>query len=273
MIGQRIGIYRIEEQVAQGGTATVYRALQEGGGAELAFKLVERARPDYAEQRARLRHEASLSLRANHPGIVRTYSSGEIEEGCYAVQEFLHGRPLHRILRERTSPGQGLPVAEALAIAADLAEAVAHLHGLEIVHADLKPPNVMLCGTRPVICDLGLAVLEGEVRPHGALMGSPSYMAPEIAAHAPIRRPADVWALGVILFEMLAGARPFGLRGDGPHEILKAVREAPLPKAWLKDWPAEVRASIERLLERNPLARPRAAAVAAEWRAWVRAGG
>lgn len=252
MIGQKIGIYRIEEKLAQGGTAAIYRAVQEGGGAELVVKLVERSRPDYVEQRARLRHEASLSLRANHPGIVRTYSSGEIDEGCYAVQELLRGTPLHRVLREECSPGKGLERHRALSLSADLAAAAAHLHAHGIVHADLKPPNVMLCGDRPVICDLGLAVLEGEIRAGGAVMGSPSYMAPETGPGVPITRRVDVWALGVILFELLAGAKPFGLRDDSPLEILKAVRTAPLPMAFLGEQPADLTALVESILSREP---------------------
>ncbi|MBI3830723.1 MAG: serine/threonine protein kinase [Planctomycetes bacterium] len=270
MIGQKIGIYRIEEKLAQGGTAAVYRAVQDGGGAELVVKLVERARPDYLEQRARLRHEASLSLRANHPGIVRTYSSGEIDEGCYAVQELLRGVPLHRVLREECSPGKGLERSRALMLAADLAAAAAHLHAHGIVHADLKPPNVMLCGDRPVLCDLGLAVLEGETRPGGAVMGSPSYIAPETGPGVPINRRVDVWALGVILFELLAGAKPFGLRGDAPLEILKAVRGAPLPLGFIDEQPAELTALLEAMLTRDPTKRPASAgAIEAKLRAMI----
>lgn len=267
MVGRTIGLYRIEERLAQGGAAIVFRAVQQGGGAELVFKLIERSRPDYAEQRARLRHEASLSLRANHLGIARTYSTGEIEEGCYAVQEMLRGQPLHHVLREATQPGTGLPSERAARLGMELAEALAHLHALEIVHADLKPPNVMVCGERLVVCDLGLAVLEGEIRPNGAVLGSPSYLAPEAGAGIPLTRAADLWALGVILFEMLTGVKPFGLRSDGPLEILKAVREAPLPLIWLKDRTVAWQGLVAGLLDRNPQARPAAGEVVRRLRA------
>ena len=255
MIGKKIGLYRIEEKLAQGGSATLYRAVQDGGGAELAVKFVKRSRGDYADQRARMRHEAALSLRVAHSGIVRTFSTGETDEGCYAIQELLRGKPLHRELRERTRPGAGLPRAEALALALDLAAARAALHAAGLVHADLKPPNVMLCRSRAVICDLGLALLEGEVRANGLLMGSPSYMAPEMGPHVPVTRAVDLWALGVVLFEMLAGTRPFGLRDDEPLAILKAVHAAPLSLAWLKDQPREVQELVAELLERDPAKR------------------
>lgn len=262
MLGTRIGLYTIVEEVARGGDSVVFRGEQQPGGAAIAVKLVPRRHPRYEELRRRLLEEASAGQRARHPGIVRTLATGEIDAGCYAVQEFLHGQALHRMLRERTSPGRGLALGEAARIGAELAEALAALHALGLVHGDLKPPNAMLCETRVVLCDLGLTAPEGTRRPDGQIWGSPSYIAPELTRGAALARGADLWSLGVVLFEMLAGVRPFGLNTDDPQAIVEAVRTAPLPRL-LEDRPPEVRALLDALLDRDPARRLNDAAEAA----------
>lgn len=255
MIGIEIGPCRVEEKIAQGGSATIYRGVSVRNGDPLAVKMIPRAVPGYSDHRNRLFNERNWSSRVNAPGIVRSLEAGETDEGCYLIQEWAPGKPLHHVLREETRPGKGLDTDRALRIAADLAEALSHLHAQKVVHADLKPPNVLCCDGRTRICDLGLAVREGSLRPPGLLMGTPFYMAPEMTTGRLLDRRSDIWSLGVILFEMLTGARPFGLRTDSPQDIVKAVRDAPLPRL-LDGQSAAVRILTEFLLERNRMQRP-----------------
>ncbi|MCZ7647321.1 MAG: serine/threonine protein kinase [Planctomycetota bacterium] len=251
---KRIGLYALVERIGRGGETQVYRGIQEPDGTQIAVKFVPRGDPRYPELRQRLLGEATLGLQTRHPNLVRILASGELEEGCYVVQEFLDGRPLHHRLRE--TPGAGLPPAEAARIGSEVAGALGCLHARDLVHADLKPPNVMLCPSRAVLCDLGSVVGEGATRPGGIVLGTPSYIAPELLRGAPISRSADLWSLGVVLFEMLTGTRPFGLNTDAPPAILEAVRRAPLPPLLL-DLPLELRELVEALLERDPSRRPR----------------
>jgi serine/threonine-protein kinase len=255
MIGTEIGSCRIEERVARGGTAIIYRGVNTRTGGPHAVKVIPRSVPGYSDHRNRLFNEWNWSSRVEAPGIVKSFEAGETGNGCYLIQEWAPGRPLHHILREETRPGRGLALNRALRIAADLAEALSHLHAQKVVHADLKPPNVLCCDERTRICDLGLAVREGALRPPGLLMGTPFYMAPEMTSGRLLDRRTDIWSLGVILFEMLTGARPFGLRTDSPEDIVKAVRSAPLPRL-LDGQPDAVRVLTEFLLERNRMQRP-----------------
>lgn len=250
MVGKHIGPYRIELELARGGNAVVYRAVRDGGAA-FALKFVPREAPDYEARCERLRNEAEQSARLDHPRVARTLSCDECEQGFYSVQVLLHGRPLHHVWREETRPGAGWPAARAAKLGAQIAEALAHMHARGVVHGDLKPPNVMLCEDGAVVCDLGLAVLAGSPRPHDVLMGSPSYMAPEATRGEALTPQADLWSLGVVLFEALHGARPFGLRDDPPEAILRAVRSAPLPKLPAHQ-PEPLRLLVEGLLLRSP---------------------
>ncbi len=256
MIDSIVGAYRIEEQIARGGSALIYRARHLQRGSTVALKMIPSKADGYTSLRAQLFNEAALTANLNHRGIVKTLEKGEIKKGAYLIQEFIPGQPLHRLLREQTRPGKGFSLSRALDIAADLAEALAHLHGHNIVHADLKPPNILCGENRIAICDLGLAVKAGALRPPGLLMGTPYYMAPEMADGRMIDERTDIWSLGVILFEMLTGARPFGLRTNDPSQILRSVREAPLPRL-LEDQPPPVRILTEFLLEKNKMQRPR----------------
>lgn len=250
MVGKHIGPYRIEQELARGGNAVVYRAVREDGQA-FALKFVPREVPDYEARCERLRNEAEQSARLDHPRVARTLFAGETGQGFHTVQVLLRGRPLHHVWREETAPGAGWPLARAAKLGAEIAETLAHMHARGVVHGDLKPPNVMLCENGAVVCDLGLAVQAGRPRPRDVLMGSPSYMAPEATRGEALSAPADLWSLGVVLFEALHGARPFGLRDDPPEAILRAVRSAPLPKLPAHQ-PEPLRLLVEGLLLRSP---------------------
>ncbi len=224
--------YEILEELGRGGMGVVYLATQRGLNRLVAIKMIG---PEYAgSSRAldRFRLEAEAIARLQHPHVVAVLAWGEHEGVPYFALEFCPGGSLHRKVRGRPQP----PV-EAARLVATLARAVHAAHEAGIVHRDLKPANVLLTtdGT-PKITDFGLAKFLGTDSGRtcsGALLGTPSYMAPEQARGEGVGPAADVWALGAILYEALTGRPPF--HGPTVLETLDQVRtQDPVPPSRLQ---------------------------------------
>jgi WD40 repeat protein/tetratricopeptide (TPR) repeat protein len=225
--------YEVLEKLRRGGMGVVYKARHLSLGRVVAVKLILSGEP---ADLARFRTEAQTLARLHHPGIVQVFEVGERQGRPYFAMEFVDGGPLDRKLA-----GTPQPPREAARLAETLARAihVAHEHG--IIHRDLKPSNVLLAadGT-PKIADFGLAKrLDGEagLTWSGAVVGTPSYMAPEQAARRAEERAVtpliDVYALGVILYELLTGRPPF--RGtDAFATLLLVVGQEPVPPRTLQ---------------------------------------
>ena len=186
--------------------------------------------------------------------------------------EFLEGNPLNAVIAKGA-----LPLARSLQIALQIAQAMARAHELHVVHRDLKPDNIYLLSGYPgdfvKILDFGLAHMRGELRvtATGAVFGTPEYISPEQARGAPIGPGADLYSLGVVLFEMLTGYLPF--QGSTPDLILKHLREqAPAPSSHDPSIPSEIDAMVLRLLEKQPETRHTSAyELAAEIQDWLEA--
>ncbi len=264
-IGERLGAYRIDALLGVGGMGAVYAARDRVLRRLVAIKVVDRA--DAAARRALLR-EARLAASLAHPAICGVHEIGCIGHRPFIVMEHVEGRPLSSVI----TPGVGLPVETALHYAMQIVDAVAHAHARHVVHRDLKAANVMVGvnGTVKVL-DFGLAIHDADSDVDAettrtelaAGAGTIPYMAPEILRGRRACPQSDVWALGVLLHEMLAGARPFW--GATKYELAAAIlgREpAPLPASV----PAVLRRVVLRCLEkapdeRFPSARPVAAAL------------
>ena len=238
----RFGRYRIERPLGQGGMGTVYLAFDTTLHRWVALKIINSQRSVSVEQRARFRLEAESAARLQHANIVQIYDFGEHDTTLYCAFELIDGGSLDQRLKE-----SGFAQREVARITATLADAVQYAHQRHIVHRDLKPANVLFTadGT-PKIADFGLAKrLDDDAGQtvDGALLGSPSYMSPE-QAHgktSEIGPATDVYALGAVLYESLAGRPPF--RGDGVLGTLAQVKNAvPVP-------PSSLRADIDRGLE------------------------
>jgi hypothetical protein len=221
--------YEIGELLGRGGMGLVFKARQKMLKRDVALKIVVSGAHAGAEERARFRTEAEAVARLHHPGIVQIYEVGE-QAGCpYLALEFVSGGSLEQQLK-----GIPMPPRRAAQLLLDLAGAAQHAHEQGIVHRDLKPANVLLTETGVAkIADFGLAKLmdvqHGWTR-SGAVLGSPSYMAPEQAAgQVSATGPAtDVYALGAILYELLTGRPPF--LGASFLETLSQVRnQDPVP--------------------------------------------
>jgi hypothetical protein len=256
--------YEIGELLGRGGMGLVFKARQKALKRDVALKIVVSGAHAGAQERARFRTEAEAVARLGHPGIVQIYEVGE-QAGCpYLALEFVGGGSLAEQL-----DGTPMPPRRAAQLVLDLARAVQHAHEQGIVHRDLKPANVLLTGAGVAkVADFGLAKLldveQGQTHT-GAVLGSPSYMAPE-QAEGRVRAigPAtDVYALGAILYELLTGRPPFV--GASFLETLDQVRtHDPAPPQVLQPKvPADLAAICLKCLEKDPPQRYLAAAALA----------
>jgi serine/threonine-protein kinase len=238
--------YEIVSVLGRGGMGVVYRARHLGLGIEVAVKVLGRR-----SDAARFEREARAIARLDHPGCVRVLDHGVWGKTHFIAMELLDGPTLEAAI------GGGLPAPRALAITRRLLAALAHAHGKGVLHRDLKPANVILAPRGPVLIDFGLARLHDDAArtAEGTCVGSPSYIAPERLAGAPYDERADLYAVGVVLYEMLAGARPFG---DGaPRDIMqRCLTRPPRPlRARCPDVPEAVDAIVRRALAKDPARR------------------
>jgi Tol biopolymer transport system component len=258
MIGQRLGHYRIVEEIGKGGMGVVYRAHDEQLDRDVALKLLPAATLADESARARLLREARAAAALNHPHICTIHEVGEAGSQAYIAMEYLEGGPLSHVI-----PADGLPVEQLLRYGQQITAALTHAHERGIVHRDLKSGNVLITSDgRAKVLDFGLAKrLSGKelteattqsqasMTQAGALAGTVPYMAPEQLRGQPADARSDVWALGVVLYEMTAGARPF--QGQTGFELSSAIlNQAPPPLP--AKVPLELRAVIERCLEKEP---------------------
>jgi len=208
-----LGRYRILGELGRGAMGTVYRALDPLIEREVAIKTLHPNLPEEVmnEVRERFLREAKSAGRLNHPNIVTVYDVGEQDGTAYIAMEFLEGRSLQRIMREgRLSPRA---VAE---LVAQVADGLDHASEFDIVHRDVKPANVMVSSSgRAKLADFGVAYVPSSAMTQtGAALGSPKYMSPEQVLGQPVDPRADIFSLGVVLYEMLTGATPFESSGD-----------------------------------------------------------
>lgn len=249
--------YRLVRALGEGGMGVVWEA--ERDGTRVALKLLKAF--DAAAKRRFLR-EVATTTRVSHPGLVRVVEVlDDVEAGCPAlVLELLPGESLATRL-ERTSR---LDRDEAVLVARELAQTLAAVHHAGLVHRDVKPANVFLTGdaSRPVVLlDLGLAkAIHGtagtRLTATGHSVGTPSYMAPEqLAGESSIDERADLWALGVVLYECLTGKKPFA--GSSAAELLRAALNGPPPMDGIAEPPASL---VRALLCPSAAGRPTSAA-------------
>lgn len=255
LLGTVLGRYRLVDRLGRGGMATVYRGVpdeQGERGEPVAVKVMNPAAVEDPEFRKRFEREVRIGQQLDHPHIVRILDWGEQGDLLYLVQEEVRGENL----RARVRPA--MPVDEALGYLRPALEAVAFAHDRGIVHRDLKPDNLMVDHReRLKVMDFGLARGHqfSTVTVSGSALGTPAYMAPEQIAGLPPSASMDQYALGVVLYELLAGRRPFDDE-DTMALILKHLSEPPPPlREGRPDLPERLAAVVERMLAKEPAER------------------
>ena len=211
LVGRQIDSYVIERRIGAGGMGEVYLATDRKLQRQVALKLLSSRLSEDADRLRRFRQEARAASSLNHPHILVIHDFGEIDRRPFIVSEFVEGKTLRHVLDEGP-----LHVAQAVAIAAQITSALAAAHARNIVHRDVKPENIMVRPDGYVkVLDFGLAKLSPAEQVDdvhtlpGMLMGTPRYMSPEQARGLETDARTDVWSVGVVLYEMLAGRAPF----------------------------------------------------------------
>ena len=251
LAGQSLGGYQLEEEIGRGSMGMVYRGKQIALGREVAVKVLSRALAKDASYVARFIREAQIIAGLNHPHIVQIYDAGQQNGLLYFVMEFVQGPTIANLLHLDGT----IPLHFATEYAAQIAEALDAAYGeRNVIHRDIKPENLMLDRWGKVkVMDFGLARATGQQRITVAktLVGSIYYASPEQVWGQQLDNRSDIYALGVVLYEMVTGQRPF--MGRSLPELTQAIISGPLkpPTQFNPEIPAELEHIIQTAMSRN----------------------
>ncbi|HEY6808601.1 MAG TPA: serine/threonine-protein kinase [Gemmatimonadales bacterium] len=251
--------YQVLKKLGEGGMSYVYLAKEISSGEEVAIKVLS---PKLATDKSsveRLRREAGLAMRLDHPNVCRIFRLGESEDGLiYLVMPFLKGE----LLSDREVKGGPMTVETGVPLLRQVCAGLQHAHELQIVHRDLKPENIMIVpdaeGDKAVVMDFGLAK-ERRADPAiqkltatGIILGTPEFMSPEQIRGKTLDARSDIYALGIVAFEMFTGKLPF--QGRNAQEMMIArLRGTPTPLRQVrKDLPEALERALAKAMESNP---------------------
>jgi TolB-like protein len=256
-VGSVFAGYTVVSRLGRGGAAAVYLVREPGLDRLVALKVLPENLVDDAMFAPRFEQEARVIASLDHPNIIPLYRYGIDEDIPWMALRYVDGGDFAARLM-----GEPLPTDEGLAILRGVAAALDYAHSKGVIHRDLKPQNILLSTQGAAyLADFGIAKLlegaQGMRTVTGSIFGTPAYMAPEQAIHAPIGPYTDVYALGVICFRWMTGRLPFD--ANTPHAVLLQHVQEPLPKAAMESLPPGVCALIERALAKDPQQRFQAA--------------
>jgi predicted ATPase len=265
------GRYRVEARLGGGGMGEVYRAWDASLNRDVAIKIVSAARLAEPDLRKRFAREAQAASALNHPNIVSVFDAGECDAGPFLVMELITGRTLRAILRDPPD------VKLATDVGRQISRALTAAHSAGIIHRDIKPENVMVRDDGYVkVLDFGIARIANATAAHdqttdastgGALtgtsvVGTAAYMAPEQARGGTVGAATDIFALGLLLYELASGRHPFASAAGPLGAVARMMSETPIPPSRLNaDVPPVLDALILRMLSLEPAVRPAAADV------------
>jgi len=256
--GQQFGRYEIRSKIGEGGMGEVYAALDPELGRSVAIKILPSEFTTDPERRARFRQEARVISALNHPNIITIYEIGENEHGSFLATEFVEGRTLREVMKS-----ESLTLARILRIVEQTANALVAAHAAGIVHRDVKPENIMLRRDAIVkVLDFGLAKPNEQIIKSGdsssdnktvpgTVMGSARYMSPEQARGQETDERTDIWSLGVVMYEMLAGKPPF--EGETSADTMAAVIYKEPEPIWhvLPNLPSDLQRILRKALQKD----------------------
>jgi eukaryotic-like serine/threonine-protein kinase len=246
------GRYEIDREIGHGGMATVYLAQDVRDQRQVAIKVMH-PRVANALNAQRFLREIAIAGSMGHPLIVPLHDSGAVDDVLFYVMPYVEGETLgQRLARVRR-----LPLADALAVAHDVADALGHAHAQGILHRDVKPENILLAAGRALVADFGLARAIGaanyqKLTDTGVLVGTVYYMSPEqVRDDRDLDQRTDIYALGCILYEMLTGEPPY--TGRGLTEVAARILQGPIPSArhLVREVPPALDAAIGRALAKR----------------------
>jgi Tol biopolymer transport system component/serine/threonine protein kinase len=259
LIGKRLGTYEIQSLIGSGGMAQVYRGFDHTLQRAVAIKVLSAETAAQSGLPERFLQEARLIARLNHPNIVKVYTFGEQDGLTYLVEELLAGPTLATQIEEMVARGQRFGREQIVTIVSHIASALDAAHDAGIIHRDIKPDNAIWNAQGAlVLTDFGIArQMMSDIRhtQTGTIVGTPHYLSPEQAQGLKLGPASDIYTLGVVLYELIAGKVPF--TGDTPMTVvLGHIQETPPPLRNIRaDLPPSVEAVVQRALEKEPSAR------------------
>ncbi|MBI9044277.1 MAG: serine/threonine protein kinase [Anaerolineaceae bacterium] len=252
LVGKDLGRYHIIEQIGEGGMATVFMGYDHRLDRNVAIKVIKTSSQDEADFLKRFEREAKALASLAHPNIVKVHDYGDEDGIPYLVMEYIDGVTLKKKM------GSPVHFQEAAKLILPIAQALDYAHQKKIIHRDIKPANIMVTHSNiPLLTDFGIAkMLAGDkatdLTKTGVGIGTPDYMAPEQGKGSKIDHRADIYALGIVFYELVTGKKPF--RADTPMAIVvKHITEPlPRPKGFIEDLPDSVEKVIFKALAKNP---------------------
>lgn len=258
------GRYQLLEKVGSGGMATVYKALDNALGRNVAIKVMHQSLTSDEAFLQRFTQEAHAAANLTHPNIVTVHDIGQDGQRHYIVMEFVEGRTLKELVRMHNKNGQLMPIKRTLDLIIQVCNGIGYAHRANLVHCDVKPQNILVTlDDRVKVADFGIARAMSRVNqplePDGQVWGTPQYFAPEQAAGKPATPAADVYAIGVVLFEMLGGRTPF--QADTPTAVaLQHMHTRPPLVSQLNPAvPTQLEQILQKVLSKEPSGRYRTA--------------
>lgn len=255
LVGHSLGKYQLVDRLGRGGMADVYRAYQPGLDRYVAVKVLHPHLADQPNFVSRFKREAQSVSALHHPNIVQVFDFDIQGENYYMVMDYIEdGRTLKEVLEELARDGHRLPVEQVLDLTAKVADALAYAHQQGMIHRDVKPANILIQSLdSPILSDFGIAHIidAATLTRSGAAVGTPAYMAPEQGNGGVVTERSDIYALGVTLYEMLTGKRPY--EADTPYAvILKHISDPIVPPHTIVPLPSVVEPIVLKAMAKKP---------------------
>lgn len=255
--GDTLGPYRLEERLGEGAMGCVFRARREGSDEEVALKVVRIDLASDERYRQRFLHEARAASAVRHRHLVDVLDAGEIEGRQYLAMRFVRGR----MLEQHISGDRPMPVADIVRVATEIGGALDALHAVGLIHRDIKASNIMVDaddGGAAALTDFGLAKGTGyaELTRPGQIVGTMDYLAPERIRGEQATPASDVYGLGCVIYECVAGRPPFGDKGMMEVAFAHLDEEPANPCAGRADLPAAFGTAVNAALVKDPADRP-----------------
>lgn len=254
IVGKSIGRYEVQAHIGEGGMAHVYRAFDPQINRVVAMKILKEEHCQDEERKSRFIREGEAAGALTHPNIVTIYDVGTFEDAPYIMMELLDGQTLGDLLLD----GVQFSAEDVMHIAMQMSDALDYAHSKGVVHRDMKPDNVVLSADRSSVkvADFGIARVETtsqkESTQVGMMLGTPRYMSPEQASGSSVDGRSDLFAVGVILYEMITGKKAFDAESM-PTLIMQIVQKNPLPIRQIsKDTPVGLQKIVHKLLQKRP---------------------